>query len=54
VTDCELPAFYRHSERIARKQHRCCECSATSKRRREDSDHDILGMGRRWVRRHIH
>jgi len=25
---CELPVFYRHSEPVARKQHKCCECSA--------------------------
>lgn len=26
--ECELPAFYTHSDPVARKQHQCCECSA--------------------------
>ncbi len=26
--ECELPAFYNWSEPVARKEHKCCECSA--------------------------
>lgn len=25
---CELPSFYSYTEPVARKKHRCCECSA--------------------------
>lgn len=25
---CELPSFYTYSEPVAKKVHRCCECSA--------------------------
>ena len=28
MSDCELPEFYTHSEPVARKEHRCCECRA--------------------------
>ena len=29
MSDCDvMPAFYSYSERVARKQHRCCECHA--------------------------
>lgn len=28
MSECELPAFYSHAEPVAKKQHRCCECSA--------------------------
>lgn len=27
-TDCELPSFYSVHDRKAKKQHKCCECSA--------------------------
>jgi len=26
--DCDLPEFYSHSEPVAAKEHRCCECAA--------------------------
>lgn len=26
--DCEVPQFYSHEERVARKAHKCCECTA--------------------------
>ena len=26
--ECELPSFYTTSEPVARKSHRCCECSS--------------------------
>ena len=26
--ECELPAFYVHSEPVARKRHKCCECGS--------------------------
>lgn len=28
MSECELPQFFNWSEPVARKQHRCCECSA--------------------------
>jgi hypothetical protein len=29
MSDCEIPSFYSHKERLARKTHKCCECTAT-------------------------
>jgi hypothetical protein len=26
--DCDVPVFYRHSEPVAAKEHKCCECRA--------------------------
>lgn len=26
--ECEVPQFYSHSEPVARKRHKCCECRA--------------------------
>ena len=28
MSECELPEFYQASEQTARKEYRCCECSA--------------------------
>lgn len=28
MSDCELPQYYFCKERVARKEHKCCECSA--------------------------
>ncbi len=28
MSECDLPQFYNWSEPVARKQHKCCECSA--------------------------
>ncbi len=28
MSDCEIPDFYSHHEPVARKAHKCCECSA--------------------------
>lgn len=27
--ECEVPLFYSHAEVVARKEHRCCECTAS-------------------------
>jgi hypothetical protein len=29
VSECEIPSFYRADERKARRDYKCCECSAT-------------------------
>lgn len=31
MSDCELPEYYECKERVARKPHKCCECSAPIK-----------------------
>jgi hypothetical protein len=28
MSHCDMPVFYSHSEPVARKVHRCCECAA--------------------------